>query len=379
MPLDCQPDSFTERSSPLRFVPITHGYPLPHREFSMKRFRLLACLSGLGMLAQCHPYSGTGSQTRLTSMRYGSEYRQETEELHGFGAATGAALTSYLVGYLFSQAGKEIRRVRDGKFGEVGADLHATRTFPTNGYLLILRTVKDPDNKYPDVASVRDLRSGADGTIGSSLRRKIVSNTQGDGRSRLNADAFDEALESCLAGKVNEDSDKVGFLAICPLVPLEDGPSDASKVYGIGLAGMYFPLLNGLRFRGEETSLARRIAKSREVMDVEIYGPNGSGFTTGAAKIPLVWSPPGSGRTAEWITGDMLYKALPDTEQRKELEKILSVSAEERLKNRQAFIAPAENIRTLLRADYQVVEGGETTGWIIKGLEKAKSKIPTSQ
>lgn len=347
----------------------------------MKPTLLIALTVSVGLLVQCHPYSGTGSKTKVVSITYGSHYRtvtksQDPSKIEGFGAGVIATqVATYLVGYIFTEAGKQVKKVRDGKFGDRGAPLYSTPDFPNGGYLLILRTVADPDNKYQHVATVNDLLAGKRDTAGGALRHQILENTQGSNQSRLGASELQQAIKKSTSGKEISETDKVGFLAICPIISLSGKPAGADNVYGIGLAGIYFPLLNGLRFNGEETSLARRVAKSSEVMDLEIYGPNGSGFTTGVAKIPLVWSPPSRGESPRWITGGEIFGSLIDDEQKEQLKQILSEDLNGRLKGRQAFVAPSRGIRPLLRADFQVLEGGETTGWILKGLEKAKESV----
>ncbi len=340
---------------------------------------LTLTLAVMPILSQCSPYAGTNSDTTGTSIGYGRSQRsvvitkEETDPtIAGAPIITTTAVATYIVGYIFSEVDEAVTKARTGDYGRKGVSLQNTGGFPDGGFLVITRTIKDSGNKFSSVATVSDFKSGKSGTIGGDLLTTIASTAKDSKGNKPSKSEISKAFSQALKGTKAGDSDKIALLALCPLMKLE-GNSGAT-VYAIGLDGIYYPLLGASRFGIESPDLARRIAKSKESMTLEIYGPNGSGFTTGVAKIPLVWNPPGGSISDSWLTSKELLGHLYDDAQQKNLRDLLVKDAEVRLTKRQAFIKPSERIRPLLRADFQVSETSEATGWIKDGIDSLEKE-----
>ena len=332
----------------------------------------------LALMCQCSPYAGTNKSTSAVSIGYGkmaklrAKIEKPPEGVESVPMLSTAAVATYIIGYVFSEADKAVTKARTGDYGKKGVRLKNTGDFPEGGFLLITRTIKDPKNNLAGVATVGDFKAGAGGTAGGSLLSAIVSETK-DSAGRLpSRSSITGAFADSLKGTNASDDDKIALLALCPLMKLEG--NTGARVYAIGLDGIYYPVMGGSRFGIEAPELSRRVAKSKESMTLEIYGPNGSGFTTGVAKIPMVWNPPTGKEQDPWLTGDEILAQLYDDTQQKEMKDLLTRNAEARLSKRQAFMQPAPSIRPLLCGDFQVSETSEATGWIKKGIEKLQKE-----
>lgn len=327
------------------------------------------------LINACSPYAGTRKMERKTSIGYAAAKSRELtttspsgSKIKTFGVLGGAEIAVFVVGLIFTEADKAVTKARKGDYKAVGRQLAGTGTFPNNGYLVLARTISDPDNKFPEIAGVKDFINYTPGTAGADLVRTISKS----------ANITPESLRATFKNSVSPDrdnNDKISMLTLCEVVPLT-GNSTSTGLYGVTFGGLYYPLLAGSRFAGESTDIFTRISKSKEAMLLEIYGPNGSGYTTGIIKVPLAWSPPGKrGERAPWLTGDDLLRAYANTnneDQIKELEELLKQNSTERLDRRQAFVEPKGISISTLRGDYMVSETSEATGWILKAVGKAK-------
>jgi hypothetical protein len=337
--------------------------------FKSHLLSLLSILISTSVVA-CNSFSGTKAIGKSVSIGYGTSTKTYSQKTAGAGAAT------FLIGYIFKELDKAITEARTGNFGDKGIRLSGTGSFPKNGHLIIVRTVSDPANNFPNIAGVKDFLQKTPGTPGDELRKEIIRSSSIDSQDleRSLAQAIQNADKPSI-----EDTDKISLLVYCPIIQLETGITNAANIYGVTLSGMYYPLLAGSRFAGESSDIFSRISKSKESMVVEIYGPQGSGFTTGVVQVPLAWSPPSSkDERAQWVTSEKLfdtYKARHNTDLKKLLDDVLQKDGNIRLDHRQAFIQPRRNIRPLLRADFSVSETSEATGWIIKLMEKAEEQL----
>jgi len=339
------------------------------------KMTFVALTATLAVLANgCSPYSGTRKMGEKTSFGYAAALPRTTTNkpsgggLKALGFLGGAEIGVFVIGLIFTEADKAVTKARTGDYTAEGRKLSGTGTFPRNGYLVLARTISDPDNKFPEIAGANDLINSTPGTAGEQLAREISL------KARISRNSLGETLRKSLGPNLKDD-DKISMLALCEVVPLQ-GNSTGTDLYGVTFGGMYYPLLAGSRFVGESTDTFTRISKSKEAMLLEIYGPNGSGFTTGIVKVPLAWSPPAhKGERALWLTGDDLLKAYSNThnkDQIKELKQLLDNKADERLARRQAFVEPKGISLNTLRGDYGVSETSEATGWILKAVGKAK-------
>lgn len=341
-------------------------------------FLIAACAASL----QCSPHSGTGDLTRQVSMGYGSVSKSPKVEVEMFGSAS--SIGSYLIGYLFSEIDEAITDERTGDYPKQKTFLlQGAAGFPGNGYFLIVRTIRDDSDQFSGIAGVSDFISGKEGTPAARLIQEIVRSASAGDDIALDGRALSKTLDSCLDPDQKGDRDKIALLAICPVLRLEgDGfPEHAEPLYAVGLTGMYFPLLWSSRFQIESIDAVRRLAKSRESMTFEIYGPNGSGYSTGIVKLPLVWNPPDRrGGEAPWLSGVELRKHLVSKEDEDALGAALQKKAAERLATRQAFVAPSPRIKDYLHADLNIRETSEATGWLLKASANAKkeatSRVP---
>ncbi len=169
----------------------------------------------------------------------------------------------------------------------------------------------------------------------------------------------------------------IALLTVCPVVRMN--PDESPAIYAVLLDGMYFPVLKGRRFAGESSDIASRVAKSRESMNLEVYGPHGSGYTSGIVKVPLVWAPPGKeDAAAGWVSSDALKTALNARHNKdgiESLEELTERDVDKRLARRQAFLAPNASYARYVRADANVSETTEATGWILKLTAKLKDEV----
>ena len=179
------------------------------------------------------------------------------------------------------------------------------------------------------------------------------------------------AIRNSLSGVKYGAQHKIAYLAICPLFPIYDRPKNSDALYAVGFEGAYYPLFKGQRFAFERQGLVRKYTDSKEVMSLELYGPNGSGFSTGLIPIPVLWSPPSSGRM--WVTADQLIKDLPEDQQKK-MNSILDLSYKNS-SNRGTFVNTSSGIMPLLKGDAYVDESGDGTKLLIKGIEKLPDLI----
>lgn len=324
-------------------------------------------------LSQCSPYSGTSKLTKTEAIGYGSQFHAEPPKSTGrpsFGAAPVAMAATYLIGYIFNEVGDRITKARTGSYGPKGAHLTNTDQFPKGGYFVIIRTIRDEENKFPNLASVNDFIKGTKGTAGGNLKYEILQSAE-DGGS-LTGTSLTKTVFSSVGGKY-DNTDKLALLAVCPILKLDE-KSGSMGLYGIGLTGIYFPVLKASRFGLESSSLSKRITSSKESMTLEIHGPNGTGYTTGVAKVPLVWNPPQKGSESEWMDSKLIFSHLTDKDQKDQIKELISQDAMFRLSKQQAFVAPSPATRRYLFADVGVSETSEATGWLVKEVKALEKK-----
>jgi len=356
-----------------------------------RTLRRHAAWTSLLLLSQCSPYAGTEGVTKKVSLGYGNLVGKSEPADHAgeqsIGIPTPAGVATWLIGFVVTQVDKQVTEMRTGDYAAKGVDLQ-TRSFPENGFLVVVRTIADPEGKYPQIASVGDFISHNIGTPGGDLNSTIANTTTVTGISPdghlssrklgLSSPQLSAAVKRALANEKDDkkptaDTDRIALLAVCPILKLDKAPANASRVYGVGLSGLYFPLMAAARFGGESSDLFDRIAKAKEAMTLEVYGPNGSGYTTGIIKVPLVWSPPHKGERAEWVTGSSILEEIKrrhDKDGATSLGQLFDEDAISRLKQRTAFVSPRPSIQPLLRADAKVSETSEATGWIVKAVDE---------
>lgn len=293
------------------------------------------------------------------------------------------AVAGQLIGILVKQINKKIEEARKGDYSATGVEI-GDETFPDHSYILVVRTIKDPDSRFTNIASVGELldESGKSArgarhqaTCGGRLLDSIT-NSQGPHPS---AGDLRNALVKALGDSKENRSDRIALLAICPVIPLGETTNGEARLYGIGLSGAYYPLLAGARFQGESYDLYERISKAKESMTLEVYGPNGSGYSTGLVKVPLVWSPPKCPNDdAEWVTSerirDEIKRGRNDKDGDKALASLFEADFHKRLQQRSGFVPPYDDYRDMLCADVKVSETSEATGWIVKLVEQAADK-----
>jgi hypothetical protein len=332
------------------------------------------------LLSNCSPYSKSQSLTREFTVAYGATRGRISQPApsnmkNAVGAGPAALAATYLVGYLFDEVSDKIKEERAGDFLKKGIVLNTNSAFPNGGYLVVVRTVADPEGRFPGVATVEDfLAEDRPNTPGGRLKKQMVrsAGNKKDGYI-LDPSELSGTVKAALKHDV-KPHDKIALLALCPMIPLNQESNDA-KIYAIGLTGVYYPIIGGSRFSVESEDLVRRIAKSKEAMTLEIYGPQGTGYTTGVAKVPLVWNPPPKESDAQWMDSKALFGNLIAQEQEQELQELLSVKMNSRLSKRQAFVEPRKDIRSLLRADVSVRESSDATGWLLKQVDKAEKEM----
>ena len=352
-------------------------FPLPILRKNSVRLGSIALLFSL-LGSNCSSYSKSQALTREVSVGYGqgvSPKRPENmQHLMGAGLDLGSTAASYVIGYIFDEVTDRIREERAGDITKKGIVLNDTSTFPRGGYFVVIRTVSDPDgSRFPGVATVEDFIKNRTGTLGGDLNKAVVKSASGKDGAALTSGRLSKTVDAALKREVAA-GDKIALLVVCPILPLNEGGAGAS-IHAIGLTGIYYPIIGGARFSVESQDLARRIAKSKESMTLEVYGPQGTGYSTGVAKVPLVWNPPTKGGNAQWMDSAALYGSLIDKGQRRELGDLLTKKMNSRLAKRQAFVAPDDDIRPLLRADLKVLEATEATGWLLEQVDKVEQDI----
>jgi hypothetical protein len=345
----------------------------------MKLRSLLISLASCLLFTQCSHYANTKLKTSAASVGYGTNYRVVVEKkkikMGSYGAGfTTATAAAYIVGYIFTQTDKEITKARTGDYGHANVTLTNTSQFPEGGYLVVVRTIQDPKNEFPGIAGTEDFITRRENTAGAQLHAQIVKSSKLDSGGTLSAfglsKALSDALDNAPDGRKIQSTDKIAMLAVCPIIKLNNLPSGAEKLYGVGLTGVYFPILSASRFGLESTSLSKRITQSREALVIEVRGPNGSGYTTGQIAVPLVWNPPAKGERADWVSSKQIFEQLYSKDEREQLNQLVVDDALKRISNGDAFVAPRDGIRPILRANFKVTETSKATNWISKGVGK---------
>lgn len=339
------------------------------------RLRSTVCLAACLALAQCTPYAGhksSMSTEAFLAYRPAAKITKggpQTESAMLAGAAVSAA--TFIIGYLFEQADKAITKAREGEYS-ASDYVPALATSPGNGYFVILRTVK-PSAKLAEVTTVADFIDEAPEreTPGRRLHAAMV-------HSGCVAAGNIRPVVRDLAAKNKIPLDEhIALLVVCPVVLMN--PQESPAIYAVLLDGMYFPVLKGRRFAGESSDLFSRVAKSQESMTLEVYGPHGSGYTSGIVKVPLVWTPPGKGgERGGWVSSDRLKEVLNARHNKdgiETLDQLTERDVDKRLARRQAFLPPDASYARYVRADAKVSETTEATGWILKLTAKLKDEV----
>lgn len=329
---------------------------------------------GLGTsltLVQCTPYAGHKS-SRPAALTYSPAQRGTSSGVQIKSvtlAGVGVSAATYIIGYLFEQADKAITKAREGDYS-ASEYVPALATSPGDGYFVILRTVK-PSVNLGKVATVADFTANAPGTPGGILYGQML-----DSKSVARGNIRSVVRNLAVKNKIPLD-EHIALLAVCPVVRMN--AEEAPAIYAVLLDGMYFPVLKGRRFAGESSDLVSRVAKSKESMTLEVYGPHGSGYTSGTVKVPLVWSPPGKeDAAAHWVSSNALKAALNarhDKDGIESLDHLAERDVDKRLARRQAFLAPSPSYARYVRADAKVSETTEATGWILKLTSKLKDEV----
>lgn len=342
------------------------------------QYRTLANYCGVMMLgslvlSSCHPYAGTGKMKETVVMGYGKgtiekRVTKPSDKKIGIQAYSTQVITM-IIGYAFKQASKEVEKRRDGDFQVENAPIGADSAFPDDGFIVVLRTVQDDDNRYPDVAGVADFLDNRPGSLGAQLLDQICS-PRATSTFRVTETQLIQAVKKSLRGKNIEARQKIAFLAICPIFPIRDQPTNSEPLYAIGFDGAYYPLFTGQRFVFERQSLVRKYTDSKEVMSIELYGPNGSGFSTGVIPIPVLWTPPDTGKM--WVTAEQWITDLPE-DQKKEMERLLDLDYDNST-NRGTFVKARRLIIPLIKGDAFVDESSNGTKLIQDGLEALKKE-----
>lgn len=339
-----------------------------------KHLHPLVCFSASFALAQCTPFAGHKSSVpaAITYSPVAKATSTGPQTKSAILAGVGVSVATYIIGYLFEQADKAITKAREGEYA-ASDYVPALANSPGNGYFVILRTVK-PSTKLGKVATVADFINEAPDapvTPGSILHQQMLaSGSVAAGNIRA------EVKKLAIKSKIPFD-EHIALLVVCPVARMN--PDESPAIYGVLLDGMYFPVLKGRRFAGESSDIVSRVAKSKESMTLEVFGPNGSGYNTGTIKVPLVWSPPGKGEEpAAWVSSAKLKEAL-DKRNAKDgieaLDKLTDRDVDKRLARRQAFLPPDASYARYVRADAKVSETTEATKWILKLTAKLKDEV----
>ena len=334
-------------------------------------------------LSSCSAYSGTKTQDQAFTLAYHSEdtvFRDVNDD--GEVKLLNTA-TDFLIGLAFDWAADRVTEMRTSEYSKEGIFVPGLSTFGQRtrgssvpGCLVIVRTIKDPGGEFSNIASVANFRKNSENTPASRLLDKISRSS--DLSENQLARTITEQLDR--QGKVGPN-DRIAFLALCPISRLSGVPSGSDTLYGISFGGMYYPLLGASRFKGEgffETNkIARRFVDSKEAVQVELYGPNGSGYTSGIVNIPVAWAPPQNRNDeAEWISPQMISEGIGlNTDEILALKKALNTNAGDRLSRRSAFVSARSGIAPHLRANISLTENSDVTGWLLKGLEKLQEEV----
>jgi hypothetical protein len=328
-----------------------------------------------GMLAisSCHPYAGTRNMKETVVMGYGKgtiEKRviKQTDDKFGIKRFS-AQIGVIIIGYAFQQASREVEKRRDGDFKVENAPIRADGSFPSDGFVIVLRTVHDKNNKYPDVANVADFLENRPGSLAAELVNQICA-PRSTSTFRITEAQLIDAVKKSFGVEKYDSQHKIAYLAICPLFPIRNQPAGSEPLYAIGFDGAYYPLFKGQRFVFERQSLVRKYTDSKEVMSIELYGPNGSGFSTGVIPIPVLWTPPNTGKM--WVTAEQWIKDLPE-EQQKQMESLLDLSYAKST-NRGTFVKARPEIIPLIKGDAFVDESSDGTKLIQDGLDAIKGE-----
>lgn len=271
-----------------------------------------------------------------------------------------------VIGYLIKEADKAVTKARTGDYGATGQNV-SRLDFSGRGYLLALHTVKTSP-KLSKVATLKDFLSNQPGTAGHDLRTQMAA------QSVAGADVA-AAVRRLVTQAQIDAGDHIALLVVCPVkrLPAADLPANAPAVYAVSLDGLYFPVLSAKRFKGESHNLVQRLAKENESMTLEVYGPTGTGYTTGVVNVPLAWFPPEKSGNAQWLGRDRVAQEMDahhNEAAKKQLEQLLSNDTAAALAARRAVVAPSSSTKALLRADVHISETSDATGWLVKGIDK---------
>jgi len=344
----------------------------------MKYYFRIGIVLVVTILSSCSHYSNTKKDEKSFSMSYGESPKvvkmkrnpnADRQGIRGFkkmGFDPASFALDIVVGYIFDVVNDEVAERRNGDSDAVGVNLGDTSSFPHNGFLLVMRVVKDPKNEFSNIASVKDFMEGKANSIGGALLAASANDIA------VKPSSIVAAAKRTLKGKKYSATDKIGLFVLCPIQKLKG----AKGVYAITLGGMYYPLAGGSRFGFEQPDIARRVSKAKEALSLEVYGPNGSGYSTGVVDVPLVWSPPSSKDTsAKWISAKELKDALIDGDQSKQLDVLLSANLAARLATRSAFIRAKSDVAHLLRGNAFLRESSKVSGWLKKGIDSLEDEV----